>query len=170
MKINNIETFVVGTPPPHYGGQYFIFVKLTSDNIIGWGECYAPPFHPDVVQEMIKDVFERHVFNSDPYEVEKLFRKIYSSGYNQRPDITLMGILSAIEMACWDIVGKDLNKPIYQLLGGGLREKIRSYTYLYPSKDDKTNVYEDPDLAAKRAWEYLEKGFTAIEENNDTFL
>ena len=54
MKVDNVETFVVGNPPPHYGGQYFIFVKVTSNNITGWGECYAPPFHPSVVQNMIQ--------------------------------------------------------------------------------------------------------------------
>ena len=162
MKVDNVETFVVGNPPPHYGGQYFIFVKVTSNNITGWGECYAPPFHPRAVQIMIQDIADRFVIGSDPYKIENFFRKIYSSGYNQRPDTTLMSILSGIEMACWDIVGKDLNKPIYELLGGLVREKLRSYTYLYPSKEDKKSVYEDPELAAARALEYIELGFTAI--------
>ena len=162
MKVDNVETFVVGNPPPHYGGQYFIFVKVTSNNITGWGECYAPPFHPSVVQTMIQDIADRLVIGIDPYKTENLFRKIYSSGYNQRPDTTLMSILSGIEMACWDIIGKDLNKPIYELLGGLVREKLRSYTYLYPSEEDKKSVYEDPELAAARALEYIELGFTAI--------
>ena len=162
MKVDNVETFVVGNPPPHYGGQYFIFVKVTSNNITGWGECYAPPFHPSVVQNMIQDIADRFVIGTDPYKTENLFRKIYSSGYNQRPDTTLMSILSGIEMACWDIIGKDLNKPIYELLGGLVREKLRSYTYLYPSEEDKKSVYEDPELAAARALEYIELGFTAI--------
>ena len=47
-----------------------------------------------------------------------------------------MGVLSAIEMACWDIVGKELDRPIYDLLGGRVRERIRSYTYLYPKEGD----------------------------------
>ena len=162
MKVDNVETFVVGNPPPHYGGQYFIFVKVTSNNITGWGECYAPPFHPNAVQKIIKDIADRFVIGTDPYKTENLFRKIYSSGYNQRPDTTLMSILSGIEMACWDIIGKDLNKPIYELLGGLVREKLRSYTYLYPSEEDKKSVYEDPELAAARALEYIELGFTAI--------
>ena len=162
MKVDNVETFVVGNPPPHYGGQYFIFVKVTSNNITGWGECYAPPFHPNAVQNMIQDIADRFVIGSDPYKTENLFRKIYSSGYNQRPDTTLMSILSGIEMACWDIIGKDLNKPIYELLGGRVREKLRSYTYLYPSVEDKKSVYEDPELAAERAKEYIELGFTAV--------
>jgi 2-dehydro-3-deoxyphosphogalactonate aldolase len=73
-----------------------------------------------------------------------------------------MGILSGLEMACWDIIGKDLNKPIYELLGGLVRNKLRSYTYLYPRDNDETNVYEDPDLAVARTLEYVEQGFTAI--------
>ena len=136
MKVDNLETFIVGNPPPYYGGRYFILIKVKSNNITGWGECYAPPFHPRSVQTMIQDIADRFVIDSDPYKTENLFRKIYSSGYNQRPDTTLMGILSGIEMAFWDIIGKDLNKPIYELLGGMVREKLRTYTYLYPSNDD----------------------------------
>jgi len=162
MKIKKVETFIVGNPPPHYGGRYFILIKVTSNNIIGWGECYAPPFHPRVVKKMIQDVSERFVIGSDPYKIENLFRNVYSAGYNQRPDISLMGILSGLEIACWDIIGKDLNKPVYELLGGQVREKLRSYTYLYPRNTDKKNVYKDPDLAAERALEYAEEGFTAV--------
>ena len=162
MKINKVETFIVGNPPPYYGGKYFIFIKITSNNIVGWGECYAPPFHPNIVKKMIQDVSDRFVIGSDPYKIENLFRKIYSTGYNQRPDTSLMGILSGLEIACWDIIGKDLKKPIYELLGGQIRKKLRSYTYLYPNDQDIKNVYEDPDLAAERALEYTEEGFTAI--------
>ena len=162
MKIKKVETFIVGNPPPHYGGQYFIFIKITSNNIVGWGECYAPPFHPKVVEKMIHDVSDRYIIGSDPYKNELLFRSIYSSGYNQRPDTSLMGILSGLEMACWDIIGKDLNKPIYELLGGQIRKKLRSYTYLYPRSKDKKNIYNNPELAAERALEYVEEGFTAV--------
>ena len=162
MKISEVDVFIVGNPPPYYGGKYFIFVKVISQNITGWGECYAPPFHPNVVKKMIKDVAERHLIGNDPYKIENLFRKIYSSGYNQRPDTSLMAILSALEMACWDIVGKDLNKPIYELLGGAVRDKLRTYTYLYPDSKDKKNVYEDSNVAAERALDYVKEGFTAI--------
>ena len=162
MKIEKVETFIIGTPPPHYGGRYFILIKVTSNNIIGWGECYAPPFHPRVVEKMIQDISDRFVIGSEPYKIENLFRNVYSAGYNQRPDTSLMGILSGLEIACWDIIGKDLKKPIYELLGGQIRKKLRSYTYLYPHDQDIKNVYEDPDLAAERALEYVEEGFTAV--------
>lgn len=163
MKISDVKTYVVGNPPPHHGGLYFVFVKLTTDNAIeGFGEAYSVPFHPHVVARMIEDVCERYVIGSDPFKIERLWRIIYSSGYTQRPDTSIMGILSAIEMACWDIVGKELNKPIYELLGGQVHEKLRSYTYLYPRESDQTNVYLDPDLAAARAVEYVIQGFTAV--------
>ena len=162
MKIDNVEVFIVGNPPPFHGGKYFILLKITSNKIIGWGECYAPPFHPNIVKKMIEDISERFVIGSSPYKIETLFRKVYSSGYNQRPDISLMSVLSGIEMACWDIIGKDLNKPIYDLLGGKVREKLRSYTYLYEEKNDIEDVYTNPILAARRALEYVEMGFSAI--------
>ena len=163
MKLKKIKTFIVGNPPPHFGGRYWIFVKLITDkDIIGYGEIYSVPFHPNVVAKMIEDVFERYVKNKDPFKIEKLWRTIYSSGYTQRPDISIMGIISGIEMACWDIIGKELNKPIYELLGGQVHKKLWTYTYLYPKKSDKTNVYNDSNLAADRANEYIEKGFTAV--------
>jgi 2-dehydro-3-deoxyphosphogalactonate aldolase len=73
-----------------------------------------------------------------------------------------MGILSAVETACWDIVGKELGKPVYELLGGRVHERLRSYTYLYPKEGDPSDVYRDAELAAARAVEYADKGFTAV--------
>lgn len=163
MKITDVKTFVVGNPPPHFGGLYWIFLKLTTDGgVSGFGEVYSVPFHPHVVARMIEDVCARQVIGADPFKIERLWRIVYSSGYTQRPDPSLMGILSGIEMACWDIVGKELNQPIYALLGGQVHEKLRSYTYLYSEPSDKTDVYHDPDLAAKRAAEYVTQGFTAV--------
>jgi 2-dehydro-3-deoxyphosphogalactonate aldolase len=163
MKITDVKTFVVGNPPPGFGGRYFVFLKLiTDEGIEGLGEVYNLPFHPSVVEHMVKDVVERCVIGKDPYDTERIWRSVYGSGFIQRPDITMMGILSGIEMACWDIVGKDVNKPVYKLLGGQVHEKLRSYTYIYPKDGDKTNVYADPVLAAERAAEYLKMGFTAL--------
>lgn len=163
MKITDVKTFVVGNPPPHFGGPYWIFLKLTTDGgVNGFGEVYSVPFHPHVVARMIEDVCARQVIGADPFKIERLWRIVYSSGYTQRPDSSLLGILSGIEMACWDIVGKELNRPVYALLGGQVHEKLRSYTYLYSEPSDKTDVYHDPDLAAKRAAEYVTQGFTAV--------
>jgi 2-dehydro-3-deoxyphosphogalactonate aldolase len=163
MKITDLKTFVVGNPPPHFGGRYFVFLKLTTDGgVEGVGEVYGVPFHPEVVARMIGDVFERCVAGADPFKIERLWRIVYSSGYSQRPDLSVMGILSGLEMACWDIVGKELGKPVYELLGGRVRERLRSYSYLYPEEGEGTEVYRDPDLAAERAAAYVQKGFTAV--------
>lgn len=163
VKLIDVQTFVVGNPPPHFGGRYFVFVKLTTDdNITGIGEAYCVPFAPHLVAKMIEDVFARYVCGGDPHDIETMWRRVYSSGFTQHPDLTLMGVLSAIEMACWDIVGKAAGQPVYKLLGGKVHERLRSYTYIYPRPHDKTDVYQDPDLAAERANEYLSLGFTAL--------
>jgi len=163
MKIKDFKTFIIGNPPPSFGGKYWIFLKLTTDTgIVGFGEAYAIPFHPNVAVKMIEDICERYVVNENPFQIEKLWRKIYSSGYTQRPDISISGVLSAIEIALWDIVGKELNQPIYNLLGGKINDRLRTYTYLYPKPEDKSNVYQDADLAAQRALEYQALGFDAV--------
>lgn len=163
MKLVDIKTFVVGNPPPHFGGRYFVFVKLTTDcNISGIGEAYCVPFEPHLVAQMIEDVFARYGVGNDPHDIETMWRRVYSSGFTQHPDLTLMGVLSAIEMACWDIIGKAANRPVYKLLGGQVHERLRAYTYIYPRQGDKTDVYHDPELAATRAGEYLAQGFTAL--------
>jgi len=163
MKITEVKTYVVGNPPPHYGGLYWIFVKLTADDgVEGFGEVYSVPFHPNTVAKMIEDVGERYVIGSDPFKIERLWRIVYSSGYTQHPDLSLLGIISGVEMACWDIIGKELNKPIYELLGGQVHEKIRSYTYLYPEKPGDQGVFTDPERAAERAADYVKQGFTGV--------
>ncbi len=163
MKITDVVTFVVENPPPHFGGAYWVFLKLLTDNgIAGYGEVYSVPFHPQVVAQMIEDVCTRYVIGANPFHIERLWRIIYSSGYTQRPDTSILGILSGIEMACWDIVGKEVGKPVYELLGGLVHERLRCYTYIYPEPSDTTNVYADAQLSAERAAQYVAQGFTAV--------
>lgn len=163
MKLRGIKTYVVGNPPPGNGGRYFVFVKLTTDdNVHGVGEAYCVPFHPHLVARMLADVFGRYLEGEDPHDIESIWRRVYCAGYTQHPDLTLMGVLSALEMACWDIIGKAAGQPVYKLLGGQVHERLRSYTYIYARPGDKVNVYQDPQLAAERAAEYVAQGFTAI--------
>ena len=163
MKIADFRSFVVGNPPPHFGGRYFILVRLTTDcGITGIGEVYVATFGPRAVARLIEDVCARFVVGADPFHIERLWRRVYGSGYNLRPDVTLVGVLSGIECACWDIVGKACGKPVYELLGGRVHERLRTYTYLYPEPGDRTDVYADPDLAAERAAAYVAQGFTAV--------
>ena len=170
MKIKDVKTFVVGNPPPHHGGPYWVFLTLTTDNgIKGVGEVYGVPFDPHVVARMIEDVGAAHVVGRDPFQIETLWRIVYSRAYAQRPDMTLLGVLSGIEMACWDIVGKALDQPVYNLLGGRVHEGLRSYTYLYEEpgagSDDPlalVQVHNTPEAAAERAAHYVALGFTAV--------
>jgi galactonate dehydratase len=163
MKLTDIKTFVAGNPQPGVGGRYFVFVKLTTDgNVSGVGEAYCVPFHPDIVARMLEDTFGRYLAGEDPHNIETIWRRVYSAGYTQHPDLTLMAVLSALEMACWDIIGKEAGQPVYNLLGGRVHERLRTYTYIYARAGDKTDVYQDPQLSAERAAEYVAQGFTAL--------
>ena len=195
MRIVEHETFVVANPPPQRGGRYFIFVKLvTDDGIVGYGEVYTATFAPSVVAAMIDDVCQRHVIGADPHHIEQLWRRVYSRGYSQRPDLSLVSVLSGIEIACWDLIGKAAGKPVHELLGGRVHDRVRTYTYLYPDDPgvdiydnrlpgeradradgaagtdragggdgaDGRTVYNDPDLAAARAADYVALGFTGL--------
>jgi 2-dehydro-3-deoxyphosphogalactonate aldolase len=165
MRIRDLKTFVVGNPPPSFGGRYFIFVKLTTnDGISGIGEIYCDTFGPDVIAAMVADVFARHVEGMDPFAIEALWRRVYGTGYSMRPDISLVSVLSGIEIALWDIKGKALGKPLHALLGGKVHGKLRSYTYIYPKIEDgeSESIYWDPERSARRAAEYVAAGFTAV--------
>ncbi len=165
MKIADVKTFIVGNPPPYHGGMNWIFLKLVTDGgTVGYGEAYAVPFEPLTVTHLIESVGERLIIGLDPFRIERMWRTVYTSGYDLHPDLTKMGVLSAFEMACWDIVGKELDQPVYNHLGGQYHERLRSYTYLYPAPDDpvQRNLHTDPERAASRAVYYADQGFTAV--------
>jgi L-alanine-DL-glutamate epimerase-like enolase superfamily enzyme len=167
MRIVGAKTFVVANPPPRRGGRYFIFVTLTTDGgVTGLGEIYVATFSPAVVERMVDDVVARFLVDHDPFRIETMWRRVYGSGYALRPDPTLVGILSGLEMACWDIIGKETNQPVHALLGGRVHEALRTYTYLYPPGEVDAHrahaVYNDPDAAAEAALVEVERGFTAV--------
>ena len=164
MQLDQFESFVVGNPNPGLGGRYFIFVKLTTKcGIVGYGEIYNASFGPDLVAAMAKEVFAEELYNMDPFQIERLWRRIYSRGFSQRPDITLMGVLSGLEIALWDIIGKATDKAVHQLLGGKLHTRLRSYSYLYPPEGvEAAEFYADPDASAEVAANYVADGFTAV--------
>lgn len=170
MHIADVKTWVVANPPPHAGGRYFVFVKLTTDgNVVGYGEAYTASFDPHLTARMIEDVAARHLVGRDPHDIEAFFRRAYSSGFTQRPDSTMMGCVSALEMACWDIIGKEAGQPVAKLIGGIVNPELRSYTYLYPvsgsvypDEADARNVYNDPDMAAEAALACVKQGFDAV--------
>lgn len=164
MKVRDLELFVVGNPPPGFGGRYFQFVKLTADDgTVGYGEVYAAAVGPRAMTAVIEDVFQRHLEGESPFETERFVRSCYGSGFTQRPDPTVMGAASGLEMACWDLVGKALDRPVRDLLGGTVHRALRSYTYLYPKPDqDPATFYADPDASAEAAADWVRQGVTAL--------
>ena len=169
MKLKDIKTWTTA-PPDGIGGAFWMIVKITTDDgIEGIGECYGIPVSGDIACAMIEDTFERFIVGEDPHNIETMFRRVYSAGFTQRPDVSMMGVFSGIEIAIWDILGKAHDQPVFQLLGGKFHERIRTYTYLYPkhlsADEDTVDVYHDGDAAAERALEYLDMGFTAIKQD-----
>ncbi len=164
MKLQDLDIIVTAPPAPGWGGRYWILVKLTTDTgITGWGECYASSVGPDVMRHVIRDVFERHMQGENPENIELMFRRAYSSGFTQRPDLTVMGAFSGLEIACWDILGKDRNRPVYALLGGKMNDRIRAYTYLYPlPQHNLTDFWTSPEQAAEAAADAVRRGYTAV--------
>ena len=164
MKLQDLEIFVVAPPAPGWGGRYWIFTKLTTDDgITGYGECYASTVGPKAMRAVIEDVFERHMLGENPENLELMFRRVYSSGFTQRPDPTVMGAFAGLEIACWDILGKARNRPVWALLGGKINNRIRSYTYLYPEPHlDAAEFWVNADMQAEEAARCVDLGFTAV--------
>ncbi|KPP85278.1 MAG: galactonate dehydratase [Rhodobacteraceae bacterium HLUCCO07] len=164
MKLADLDIIVTAPPAPGWGGRYWILVKLTTDTgITGWGECYAASVGPEAMKHVITDVFTRHMEGENPEEIELMFRRAYSSGFTQRPDLTVMGAFSGLEIACWDILGKDRDRPVHALIGGRMNDRIRAYTYLYPLPDqDLETFWTDADAAAVSAADAVARGYTAV--------
>ncbi len=164
MKLADLDVIVTGNPPPGFGGRYFIFVKLTTAcGITGWGEVYAATVGPEAMRAVVADVFARHMAGENPENVELMFRRAYSAGFTQRPDPTVMGAFSGLEIACWDILGKARDRPVHALWGGRVWDRLRAYTYLYPEPhEDPAVFYADPDASAACALRMVEQGFTAV--------
>ncbi|SEK37772.1 mandelate racemase/muconate lactonizing enzyme family protein [Roseovarius nanhaiticus] len=164
MRLNHLDIIVTSPPAPGWGGRYWILVKVTTDTgIIGWGECYAASVGPEAMRAVIEDVFERHMAGENPENIELMFRRVYSSGFTQRPDLTVMGAFSGLEIACWDILGKAYDRPVHALLGGRVNDRIRAYSYLYPlPHHDEDAFWSSADMAAESAAQLVDEGYTAV--------
>ena len=164
MKLADLDIIVTSPPAPGWGGRYWIFVKVTTDTgITGWGEVYASSIGPEAMKAVIADVFGRHMAGENPENIELMFRRVYSSGFTQRPDLTVMGAWSGLEIACWDILGKARERPVWALIGGRMNERIRAYTYLYPlPHHDTKDFWTSPDMAGEVAAHLADRGYTAV--------
>ena len=160
MKIVDVQTFLVDNIPPYQGGRRWLFVKLiTDEGIEGIGEWSTGQTGREKSSiEIIKDLATQFVIDADPFKIELLWQKIYATDHDYRhPSLVLTPALSAIEMACWDIVGKALNQPVYNLLGGQYHEKLRAYAYM-----PYGGIWENPERAGEIAAELMEQGNTAM--------
>jgi len=145
MKIVDVKTFVVGNP-----WKNWIFLKLyTDEGITGVSEATGGLYTMPVI-EQIKEL-SRVYIGMDPRNPEKIYDAMYKALF-----LGTNIAMSAIEIACWDIIGKTLNAPVWQLLGGKTHERLRAYAngwYQGP---------RDPVFFAERAKEVVEMGYTAI--------
>ncbi|MEH6392368.1 MAG: mandelate racemase/muconate lactonizing enzyme family protein [Sulfitobacter sp.] len=164
MKLQDLDVIVTAPPAPGWGGRYWILVKVTTDTgIVGWGECYASTVGPAAMRAVIQDVFERHMYAENPENIELMYRRVYSSGFTQRPDPTVIGAFSGLEIACWDILGKHRERPVHALIGGRMNERVRGYTYLYPlAHHDMTGFWTSPQMSAESALDCIARGYTAV--------
>ena len=164
MKLQDLEVIVTAPPAPGWGGRYWILVKVTTDTgIVGWGECYASSIGPAAMKAVIEDVFARHMQGENPENIELMYRRVYSSGFTQRPDLTVIGAFSGLEIACWDVLGKDRDRPVHALIGGRMNDRIRAYTYLYPLPHHDINTFwTSPEMAAESAIDCVARGYTAV--------
>lgn len=116
LKISNIETFI------HRNS--WVFVKITTDaGIVGWGEMLK-----DKARACVGEVEEQkqHLLGQDPRRITYIWQSLYKHGF-YRGGPVLSAVLSGIDMALWDIRGKAVGLPVYELLGGAVRDRIRIY-------------------------------------------
>jgi L-alanine-DL-glutamate epimerase-like enolase superfamily enzyme len=161
MKIVDLQTILVknNCEPPH-GGRYWLFVKLVTDEgIVGLGECtHGQEGREGSKIQLLHDLARRFVIGRDPFMIEALWQDMYSRDHDYRhPGLLTTAAMSAIEMACWDIMGKALSQPVYNLLGGRLHDKLDAYSYM-----GTEGIWDDPDLAGEYALEHVERGNKAV--------
>jgi 2-dehydro-3-deoxyphosphogalactonate aldolase len=168
MQIERVQTFVVGVPPPFHGGVNWLFVKLTTnDGVEGWGECNGSTFREKTLTTLVHEVCEHFIVGKhNPFDTETLWGKLFggdgtSSVKNwtnwRHSGAFSMQVAAAIDMACWDIVGKSLGQPVYNLIGGKYRDKLRCYTYMYGWA-----AGQSPSKAGETAAKLRDRGFTAL--------
>lgn len=145
MKISD---FVVYKVKPRW-----IFIKINTDEgISGWGELVSGTKTETVVAG-VKEMCSK-LIGKNPFEIERIWQRLHRSFFRGGP---INGTaISGIEMALWDIKGKALNLPVYELLGGAVRDKIKVYSWI--GGDHPSDVV----AMAQKRWD---KGFRAVKMN-----
>lgn len=151
MKIAKLELFKVA--------PRWLFLKATTDDgITGWGEPVIEG-RADTVAAAVKEL-EEYVIGRDPAQIEDLFQVLYRGGF-YRGGPVLMSAISGIEQCLWDIRGKALGLPVYDILGGSVREKIQVYCWIGGDR---------PDDTAAAAREKAAQGYKAVKMNGTAEL
>jgi galactonate dehydratase len=146
MKIDRIESFFV---PPRW-----LFVRVESaDGAVGWGEASLEGYAEavDGAMEALRDRFIGH----DPRRIEDVWQVAYRGGF-YRGGPVLMSALAGLEQALWDLKGKALGVPAWEMLGGQVRDRIRAYAWIGGDR---------PDEISEAAQSRREQGFTAVKMN-----
>ena len=149
MKIQKIEQFF---PRPRTR-----FVKITTDDgLVGWGETTLEG-RPKSTVAAVEEIAE-YLIGKDPLRIEHHWQQIYRSAF-YRSGIVRMSALSGLDQALWDIAGKTYGVPVYQLLGGAVRDRIRVYAH-WGIRD---LTQEGQDAARERlVWLQEQGGYTAF--------
>lgn len=149
MKITDIRTCIV-----HAHHDNWVFTKMyTDEGLTGVGESSVEG-REHAVREAIAEL-KRYLIGKNPFQIEKLYYVMYRDGYWGAGPI-LTGALSAVDGALWDIKAKALGIPVYELLGGKFRDRIRVYANRWFFGADT------PEKLARRARDIADKGFTAL--------
>ena len=121
MKIVSVEPITCGSG---IGGRDFLFLKVTTDEgIVGWGEGYDWQASPSLAEAI--RLVGREVIGQDPRRIDLISRRLWDSGRAGVPE--RMKVIGALDIALYDIKGKWLGVPVYELLGGLYRERIPLY-------------------------------------------
>ncbi len=156
MKITDIRTIIVNAEMRNW-----VFVKVeTDEGIIGWGEA-SVEWKTRSVAACIEDL-KPFIIGLDPTNIEHLYQVMTRHPYFHGGVVHLSAI-SGIEIACWDIFGKSLNVPVFKLLGGKVRQKIRMYDHLGGGQMDSlyNSIHDARDMVEK-AIRSKEEGYTAL--------
>jgi galactonate dehydratase len=146
VKITQLRTFIVDA-----GSGNWVFVKVyTDEGLVGLGEGTITSKSQTVAAAIMEH--ERYLIGKDPRQIERLWQAMYRYP-RWRGGPVLNSAISAIEIALWDILGKSLNVPIYQLLGGACRDRIRMYAHVSG---------RSPEEIAERSQKLVEQGYTAL--------
>ena len=150
MKITDVVTLVMGT-----SWRNLTFVKVeTDEGLTGISEVRMNN-RTDALVAYIDGAKRRHVIGSDPFNTEDLYQRMFRDDYGRAGEIVATGI-SVVEIACWDIIGKALNQPVYRLLGGACRDKLKAYA------NGWYRVERTPEEFHEAAKKVLEKGYKAL--------